>query len=106
MFKTFIFTATFFRQGISLSGSDKCFNTFSSFRFQTQSYDTFNQTQSFRSMSLCQNTCSRRLYSLQPFFAKESHFLAPISVSQRLVHFGSKLKATIHLIKLNHLEEC
>src|SRR5579885_3088329 len=57
-------------------------------------------------MSLCQNTCSRRLYSLQPFFAKESHFLAPISVSQRLVHFGSKLKATIHLIKLNHLEEC
>src|SRR5579885_1257791 len=57
-------------------------------------------------MSLCQNTCSRRLYSLNPCFPEESDFVALISVSQHLVHLGSKLKATIHLINLNHLKEC
>src|SRR5579885_3473543 len=106
MFKTFLFTATFLRKRMWLCGADKCFTTFSSFWFQPQSYDTSNQPQSFRRMSLYRNTCSRRFSSLQPSFGKKSGFGALISVLQHLVHFGSKLKATIHLIKLNQFEQC
>ncbi len=41
-----------------------------------------------------------------PFFHEESDFVALMNVLQHLVHFGSELKATIHLIKLSHLEKC
>src|SRR5579885_119264 len=57
-------------------------------------------------MSLCRNTCSRPIYSLHPFFHEESDFAALINVLQHLDHFGSGLKATIHLINLNHFKEC
>src|SRR5579885_2538259 len=106
MFKTFLFTATFLRKRMWLCGADKCFTTFSSFWFQTQSYDTSNQPQSFRIMSLSQNSRSRRLYSRHDFFHEESDFVALMNVLQPLVHFGSELKPTIHLVNLNHFEQC